>query len=1414
MLCYVLKYFNILDASSPHKMKKQYPKEVLAGLFLDQILDLTAIEKLLKSSFTINNLPSALLDRHNNLRISIGFSKLCANFFRKNTDTLIRCRQSDSTILHEISAGNHEHIVYSCKNGLTELAFPIIVNSTHIASLFFGQFFIEGKKPAPSFYTNIIKNHGFNHEGFMQALAEVPVYTEEKLGQIIAYFQGLQLLINEMAKNGLREQLIKHQQQENKNISEQLPDDICNDAKKLHHLLTEEIKARKGQENELQAANEELQAEIEERSVTEEELRSLTEELQEEIDLRKETEIQLQQSQIELKERIKELNGLNQIHELANNPQITKKQLYQEVAMHIPPSWLHPELTCVRIRDANIEVKTVNFRPTANTLKTTFSYFDNSEASIEIGYLDDTAYDPFLPEEKSLLRTIARILSESLQQREIKKKLTLSRERYELATKASNTGIWDWLVSSDIVFYSDVWKAQLGYKPDELESKFSSWQKLLHPEDYDRMHQEVNNYLRNPSGYFTAEFRMKHKNGTYRWIYNQAESFLDNDGKVRRMIGAHSDITGRKLSENLLKESQERLRMSLEINESSVFEDDFKSGKMICSPELFKSLGYSEDEVPKSIQGMTELMHPDDVPAVMAAVQDHFSGKTEHYHAEFRMKTKSGDWEWADGRGRVTKKDEQGNPHILIGISRNISFKKNFELKLADSELRFRQLVSTTSSIIWFTDANGLVIERNKSWEDFTGQTFMTYQGAGWLRAIHPEDRTRTRIAWNKAIKNKNNFEIQHRLKHKSGKHLYMSVKSVPILNIKGNIKEWIGAHTDISKEMDAQQELEKSERNYKNLFNNLHAIVENKEIAIWSVNLNFEILTINTYSKSIFRKAFGIELEVGDPALDRLPATQDALKNKWKEFYLKAFSGEVFKTELTLEINKQAKYFEFSLNPIQEEGLVNGAVVFATDISEKHMANQKLRQSEELHRSIFESVTDGLIIFKPKGRITEVNPAAARIFGFSHDEMLNFSEDNPWLKSINSDLTKNQNKLRDGQVIHWEKDIQHPKGHFIKVDINAIGINFRGKTHIMAIARDVSELKSALKSIETFFEVNPDLLCTLDQEMRIENLNPAWEKSLGFPLSKIKGTGFYEFSHEDDREFITQNLKSLNELNKSCNYVCRFKTSDNNYRWLNWYAVLEEGKIYAAASDITEIKTTELHLKETLERLRESNKELEQFAYIASHDLQEPLRMVSSFLQLLEKRYSEKLDERGINYISYAVDGSNRMQQLIKDLLAFSRIGTRGKEFKPTDLNAVLEQVKKNLHASIEHSGAIIKSTKLPQIDADETQIAQLLQNLIGNAIKFHGKNPPIIRISTNRTRKYHEIQVTDNGIGISKEYTQRIFEIFQRLHTRDEYEGTGIGLAICKKIMDRHNGTITVESILGAGSTFILRFPKPKIR
>jgi light-regulated signal transduction histidine kinase (bacteriophytochrome) len=220
----------------------------------------------------------------------------------------------------------------------------------------------------------------------------------------------------------------------------------------------------------------------------------------------------------------------------------------------------------------------------------------------------------------------------------------------------------------------------------------------------------------------------------------------------------------------------------------------------------------------------------------------------------------------------------------------------------------------------------------------------------------------------------------------------------------------------------------------------------------------------------------------------------------------------------------------------------------------------------------------------------------------------------------------------------------------------------------------------------------------------------------------------------------------------------------------------------------------------------------LEQFAYVASHDLQEPLRMVASFTQLLAKRYRAKLDQDADEFIGYAVDGATRMQQLINDLLAYSRVGTRGKSFKPEDCNVIFRQARDNLAKAIEDSSAIIFQDPLPMIFGDEVQLIQLFQNLIANAIKFHGPDSPQIQVTAERNGQEWVFAVKDNGIGIAPEHQERIFSIFQRLHQRSEYPGTGIGLAICKKIVERHGGRIWVESQVGAGSTFYFTIPEGK--
>lgn len=244
---------------------------------------------------------------------------------------------------------------------------------------------------------------------------------------------------------------------------------------------------------------------------------------------------------------------------------------------------------------------------------------------------------------------------------------------------------------------------------------------------------------------------------------------------------------------------------------------------------------------------------------------------------------------------------------------------------------------------------------------------------------------------------------------------------------------------------------------------------------------------------------------------------------------------------------------------------------------------------------------------------------------------------------------------------------------------------------------------------------------------------------------------------------------------------------------------------------DITRRKLMEQELTDKADDLTRSNQELEQFAYVASHDLQEPLRMVTSYLQLLNKRYKDSLDTDAREFIEFAVDGASRMKQLINDLLAFSRISTRGAEFSPVDCQQILERTLQILAITLEDSQAVITHHPLPTVTGDAGQLQQLFQNLVGNALKFKKEGvPPKLHIGVEERDDTWLFWVQDNGIGMKPEAHQRIFIIFQRLHTAQETSGTGIGLAICKRIIERHGGRIWVESQPGQGSTFYFTIPR----
>ena len=369
-----------------------------------------------------------------------------------------------------------------------------------------------------------------------------------------------------------------------------------------------------------------------------------------------------------------------------------------------------------------------------------------------------------------------------------------------------------------------------------------------------------------------------------------------------------------------------------------------------------------------------------------------------------------------------------------------------------------------------------------------------------------------------------------------------------------------------------------------------------------------------------------------------------------------------------------------------------------------------------------------------------------------------------------------------------------------------------------MTANRKLAEQKLLAASLysRSLLEASLDPLVTISKEGKITDVNKATEEVTGCSREELIGSDFSNYFTKPEEARAGYQKVFTEGLVKDYPLAIRDKSGRITDVLYNATVYLNpQGKIegvFASARDVTERKAMENEIKQAMEKLQQSNSELEQFAYVASHDLQEPLRMVASYVQLLERRYKGKLDADADEFIGYAVDGANRMRGLIDDLLTYSRVSRLGKPFEPVNVESTLDIVLMNLQASIAENGAVVTHNKLPVVVADGGQLVQLFQNLIGNAIKFHGKEPPRVHVSGRVEETDYLFSVKDNGIGIDPGYFDRLFKIFQRLHTREEYPGSGIGLAVCKRIVERHGGRIWIESEAGKGSTIYFTLSKRK--
>jgi PAS domain S-box-containing protein len=478
----------------------------------------------------------------------------------------------------------------------------------------------------------------------------------------------------------------------------------------------------------------------------------------------------------------------------------------------------------------------------------------------------------------------------------------------------------------------------------------------------------------------------------------------------------------------------------------------------------------------------------------------------------------------------------------------------------------------------------------------------------------------------------------------------------------------------------------------------------------------------------------------------------------------------------------------------------------------------QSLRESEDRFRTLAGATFEGVAL-SASGRLVDANEQLARILGYELSEIIGMSVGDFFAPEDSERVLANVRAGRDSVVEH---EVVCKDGTRRKVEAHGRTIIYQGQPVRITAVRDITERKQAEQALReseerfrTMAETLPEILFTNTPDGRCDYVNTRCTEYTGLPLEAFEGFGWQQAIHPEDLRRVDRAWRFSTRTGKPFDAEYRFRAADGTHRWVQARARPirdDRGNIvkwFGACTDVDELRRAHEDLKRTAAELKRSNEDLEQFAYVVSHDLQSPLAQIVGFTQLLRNHCRGVLDDKSQEFIDFAVGGARRMSQLIHGLLAYSRASTRDRLVKPIDAEEVLQNVLANLNQVIEETHAVVVHGPLPTVRADKTQLSQLFQNLVENAIKFRREDPPRIHISAQEAEATWHFAFQDNGIGIDERQHHRLFQVFQRLHDPDKYPGTGIGLAICKKIVERQGGKIWVESRPGEGATFHFTLP-----
>ncbi|MDB5192842.1 MAG: multi-sensor signal transduction histidine kinase [Segetibacter sp.] len=758
---------------------------------------------------------------------------------------------------------------------------------------------------------------------------------------------------------------------------------------------------------------------------------------------------------------------------------------------------------------------------------------------------------------------------------------------------------------------------------------------------------------------------------------------------------------------------------------------------------------------------------------------------------------------------------------------KDITGQKKFEALLKEQHADLKAVIENTQDIVFSTDMDLNLIIFNASFRNFSYSlcNVRAKKGSNVFEYYPKEKREAFAEMAKKALSGQRfssveSFEI-------NGDTVYLDISVNPVFSVKEQTGVAVVAR-NITEKKKQEEALLKQDVRLKILVDDFQKIMASSLDVICTLDAEGKILKISAACKDLL----GYEPEelIGQPIdnflyEDDLARTASAIEKVKEGEVMRDFENRYYRK------NGSLVYVIWSSKWDDKE---EKFYAIARDATEKKATEMVLKASEEKYKLLFYENPFPMWIYELQTELfLEVNEAAIHTYGYTKEEFLSMT-----IKDIRTEdeklrLEKYQNSLDDrlkshkGYWKHLKKD-----GEIIHVEITAHTLQFEGRSSKLVLSNNRTEQiiaeQQLLKSNERFnYVIKATFNAIWDWDLvsnRIE-WNEGIKNMFGYDNGDVfENMNWWENNlHPDDKDRVVQNLSNtIEQKNPHWEDEYRFRTAEGSYKYVldRGFTVFEDGepsRMIGAMQDISYRKENEIVLKELnqvlekrAEELSTSNAELERFAYVASHDLQEPLRMVTSFLQLLEKRYKEKLDKKAHEYIAFAVDGADRMKTLILDLLEYSRVNTTKEENEPVDLIVVMDELVRTYSSTLQETQGKIHYSAMPVVNGNSTQLLQLFQNLVGNAIKYKSENVPEIHIDFKELEDQFEFKVSDNGIGIEPRFFHKIFIIFQRLHNREQYSGTGIGLAICKKIVERHGGKIWVESEPGKGSTFYFTIPK----